>query len=537
MQVKRNLLRSIKKIESFYTVRSKKLNSKQKFTKVYKLFTKTKDKKFVIFPRTLPRYFEVDYIDLEDKKYPNIDLKYTNKITLYPYQQDIKEKFIKHYKNINYLYAKINTGMGKTVMATNMIGYFKKKTLIFVPREALVDQWESMIRLTYKCKTSTRKVKMTREQRKELSLIEKKKSKEQKKKEKEKRLQEKIIRDEIEKDYLTVGLIDSKNINNIDNYDIGIMIFKTATTNFDKITSKFGFVIYDEAHMYCSKIYKKLYEIRSNYYLGLSATPKRPDGLDEISYKYLGKYLEYKTKSNIKSKVIRYNYACDGQFEADIRLKYNPSELYANYLKCIMYEPKRVKTVIDIILNIYSMKLPQGKSHTIIAFTTTRNLLDHYKEKIEECLLEKKIEENILDPEKDPNSYIEKNITKQKDASILRGGSTKEDIKVAKNSRIILATYQYASTGISFKNITSCVFITPKRNGIVQSVGRITRIDGDSSITRLIYDIVDINTIMYSQWRSRKSQYNEIKLDISIHGKEEIINKNTMEDNISEGLD
>ena len=95
--------------------------------------------------------------------------------------------------------------------------------------------------------------------------------------------------------------------------------------------------------------------------------------------------------------------------------------------------------------------------------------------------------------------------------SVLRGGVAKTAVGDAKKQKahIVLTTYGFSRRGISLPDMTAIVLATPRRNGLTQILGRITRRGGDESILRVIVDIVDVRTGLKGQASDRKKVYRE----------------------------
>jgi hypothetical protein len=88
---------------------------------------------------------------------------------------------------------------------------------------------------------------------------------------------------------------------------------------------------------------------------------------------------------------------------------------------------------------------------------------------------------------------------------ILMGGvSASSELHIEKTAKIIIATYQYLGTGKSIAKMDSIIFALPRKAQMEQIAGRIFRLNGDSSIHREIYDIVDQNLSIKSQHYHRK---------------------------------
>jgi superfamily II DNA or RNA helicase len=91
---------------------------------------------------------------------------------------------------------------------------------------------------------------------------------------------------------------------------------------------------------------------------------------------------------------------------------------------------------------------------------------------------------------------------------ILMGGVSNEYFLKAKaNARVIFTTFGYSVEGISFPQMNSLLLATSRKAKTLQTIGRIIRRDGDTSIIRVIVDIVDKGTIFEKQFYVRRRYY------------------------------
>jgi superfamily II DNA or RNA helicase len=143
-------------------------------------------------------------------------------------------------------------GFGKTILALYFISKLKKKTLVVVHKEFLMNQWKERI---------------------QFALPEAK-----------------------------VGIIQGDRFE-MEGNDILIGMLQTLSMKefpidaFDEI----GHVIIDECHRIPSRVFSRaLHKIHSPYMLGLSATPQRKDGLTKVLKWYIGDII-YSVKSDQKN--------------------------------------------------------------------------------------------------------------------------------------------------------------------------------------------------------------------------------------------
>jgi hypothetical protein len=99
-------------------------------------------------------------------------------------------------------------------------------------------------------------------------------------------------------------------------------------------------------------------------------------------------------------------------------------------------------------------------------------------------------------------------------AVILRGGASREQVARARRARIVLTTYGYSRRGVSIVEMTAIVLATPRRNGLNQILGRITRRGSDESILRLVVDIKDLGSPLKRQIADRVLVYKKNKYPI-----------------------
>ena len=125
-------------------------------------------------------------------------------------------------------------GFGKTVLALYLIGKLKKKTIVIVHKEFLVNQWKERIH-----------------------------------------------------QYLPDAKIGTIQGNKIDTEDCDIVIGMLQSLSMkdypESLFNDYGFCIVDECHHIAAEVFSRsLSKVNSQFMLGLSATPKRKDGLSKV---------------------------------------------------------------------------------------------------------------------------------------------------------------------------------------------------------------------------------------------------------------
>lgn len=364
---------------------------------------------------------------------------------------------------------------GKTFIAMDLISKINKKTLIIVPNTYLLKQWVELLKQYFPNNTIGEYYGKNKQDGDIIVSI-----------------VNSLINDEFElKDYY------NKKIKNKYNYE-----------DFFK---QFGFIILDESHIYCTDIFKIIYNrFQSSYMLGLSATPdERLNKCDLISHAHIGEIFDaHKLPNFIHS---------DIKFSADLHLiKYNAPDKYVKIhinpttnmicvpqiIEDIINDEYRNKLILNELLQLFDLQL------NIFVFSERRSHLEYLYNQFN-YLLEEKLEEKYKSNLSIPELNINNNL-------VLYGGSSDDDIEKAKNkSNIIFTTYSYSSTGVSIDKMNAVILTTPRKSKAKQIIGRIFRLNKENShIKRIIIDIIDNKHVLKNQLYSRMDAYKERECNI-----------------------
>jgi len=214
-------------------------------------------------------------------------------------------------------------GFGKTILALYFISELKKKTIVIVHKEFLMNQWVERIKFALPDA--------------KVGIVQGDKC-------------------EIEGSDIIIGMLQT----------LSMKEFPNAT--FDDI----GHVIIDECHRIPSRVFSKaLLKINCNYMLGLSATPNRKDGLTKVLKWYIGDII-YSVKSNEKNTVLAERYLLDStdenynkemvNFRGQVQMPTMVNNI-ANYYKRTKLIMNRVIEEINLNSNRQFLILSDRKQH------------------------------------------------------------------------------------------------------------------------------------------------------------------------------
>lgn len=340
----------------------------------------------------------------------------------------------------------------------------------------------------------------------------------------------------------------------IDEQDVTVIIVDSAMIAANEFLARYDFIIFDEAHTYCSKERSKLlWKLPARYILGVTATPNhRTDGFDPISHKLIGDVIH---SENIPGFVL------DGvDFHGDVKvIRYKGSAEYTvpkinpftnktdttKMIEQLISDPERNKMIVREIMELYEdptreifvfserrehlrvlrdMLIAEVKREVAVidgkqyadADNIPNDIYNGNEEQIQN-FLDNLFAPELIDEENDEenNKNANENKNAEDNSKIMMGGATEDDIEKAKNSRIIFTTYNYSGTGVSIIKQNTAIFASPRRNGFEQIVARILRRGSDTNIARKVIDIVDVNTTLKGQLYGRTPAYDLYGLKIN----------------------
>ena len=496
------------KIRNDLTIKPFVMGSHLNDTKTFPAYRESLNKFYV------PHYYGVDNFGTP-KQYKimegdDINLEFNGKPR--DYQESVINKFLGHCLNVKYGggLLELHTGWGKTCAGLYIASKLKKKTIIIVHKEFLMNQWIERIH-----------------------------------------------------DFLPnarIGKIQGPIID-VDDKDIVLCMLQSliskdySPTLFDT----FGLTIIDEVHHISSQSFSNsLFKLVTKYMLGLSATMNRKDGTTEVFKMFLGQVIhtaERKTDILVEVRAINYN-VDDNDFNETI-LDYKGKPQNSSMITKLCEYNRRtefiIKTLCDFIqvnnvsndiISKYKMDMDNSVTNCLICNKNNNYLVKNTCcNEVKYCLIcLENIKGNKKERPKCPNckkvlkyeqNYIENKYVKPLEQThvilmahnlnILHyiynklvcknlasvgyyiGGMSETELKKSEKKQVILASYSMCSEGLDVPTLNAEFLITPKTD-IVQIVGRILRAKHTFSHP-IIYDFIDSHDLFQRQWLKRKTYF------------------------------
>lgn len=249
----------------------------------------------------------------------------------------------------------------------------------------------------------------------------------------------------------------------------------------------FQTVIVDEAHCICSlKYFQALRQIVAPFMIALSATVQKPNGMEEVLFRYVGPiaYRAPVVPTNYRVTVRIVQYACHEDSEYS-RLDYNKQgEIdYSSTMVRVSNYPPRIDAAADTLLR-FTQEHPQTQ---ILLLSTLKEPLGELAKRIQAWN-----DDEWGGPRHRPTFgfYV--------------GGMKPAKLDEASAQQIILATYSMAAEALDIPTLDA-VFLYNSKATITQPIGRPMRLMNDN---KFIYDFADAHSVFQSQlFRKRLPVY------------------------------
>ena len=398
--------------------------------------------------------------------------------TPYDYQIAIVNTFLE--KGANGLIC-VPCGRGKTFMAINCAARLKKKFMIIVDKEFLLQQWSGELNalmpgirigiLQGDSKQINHLVKLAKEPTlPELKIMAK-----------ENGLKVGGSKTDLIERLKNSG-VKVKEDDEVVEIDCCIAMIQTLVQRDFSETEfrNFGFAIFDECHhLGASNFSRALLKVQPKHMLGLSATPTRDDGLTKVFEWFLGKpvYWEKTREADPDVIVKKVEFTCDDPKYSNIPTDRRTGDpILARLLTQVVECEERNQKIDEILADL----IKEDK----------RRIL-------------------ILSERKSHLERIERGLPKGTTVSYYIGGM-KEDVREegARTAQVLLGTYAMASEAMNIKTLNTMIMASPRKK-IEQSTGRILRTRKDErEVEPVIVDVVDTGIEVYNgQWLKRRAYY------------------------------
>lgn len=319
----------IQKIKNDLKVIPKTLGAPCSINKYYLVYRESPNKLYVPHYYGVANFGEPNEIKICEGD--NINLRFEG--NLRPIQNEVINAYISSVTKNNYGggLLELRCGGGKTICALNIISILKKKTLIIVHKEFLMNQWIERIN-----------------------------------------------------DFLPnsrIGVIQGSTID-IENKDIVIgMLQSLSMKDYDSnIFNSFGLTIIDEVHHISSEVFSKvLFKLVTKFMLGLSATMNRKDGTTKIFKMFLGEIVfkvDNKEQHNVLIRTIDY-YADDEEFNKII-YDYRGNPQYSTMITKLCKYNNRSDFIIKILFDLFI----ENPNQQVMILAHNKSILVYLYEKI-----------------------------------------------------------------------------------------------------------------------------------------------------------
>uniref|UniRef100_A0A6C0BKF1 Helicase ATP-binding domain-containing protein n=1 Tax=viral metagenome TaxID=1070528 RepID=A0A6C0BKF1_9ZZZZ len=354
----------------------------------------------------------------------------------YPYQEDIIQKFMD--AGMNGLIC-VPCGKGKTFMALSIAAKIGRRFLVVVDKEFLMNQWKGEIQSLFP--------------------------------------------------NLRIGILQAgRHELEPELYDCTLCMIQTlCSQTFPSTTfQNYGFTIFDECHhLGAAHFSRALVKIQTKYMLGLSATPKRDDGLTKVFEWFLGEPVYWeKTREPDPEVLVRpVMLECSHPDYLKLPMDWRGEVVTARLLTQIVQCKERNEIVAKLL-----RELCENEHRRVLVLSERIGHLNEFERLLEGSGLS-------------ISYYI---------------GGMKEEVREegAKTARILLASYAMASEAMNIKTLNTVVLASPRKK-VEQSTGRILRIRAsERQVPPLIVDLVDVHNIYKNQYRQRLIYYRKCKYTI-----------------------
>lgn len=276
----------------------------------------------------VPRYFgeEIFGPAKSNKISEGDDIDITFQGTLRDNQTPVVNKFLEHIKDGGGGLLELPCGFGKTSISLHMISCIKKKTLVIVHKEFLMNQWIERIQQFL----PTAKIG---------------------------KIQGQII--DIEGKDIVLAMLQSLSMKDY------------PSTLFDS----FGFTIIDEVHHISSEVFScALFKLVTKYMLGLSATMNRKDGTTKVFKMFLGEVVHKEERSKDEEVIVRgITYQINDDEYNELELDFRGQTAASKMLSKICNYNRRSEFIIKVLKDM----ITENPKQQIMLIASYKNILTY----------------------------------------------------------------------------------------------------------------------------------------------------------------
>jgi len=358
-----------------------------------------------------------------------------------------------------------DTGFGKTCVACAAIAKLSVPTLVFVHNRTLLEQWEaSFAQFLPEAKVG------------------------------------KIHEDTVEYEGCTVV----------------IAMVQSVWSKRDSLPQGFatwpGLVVFDEVHHYSSDVWGQLVTVfPAMYRLGLSATLRRGDNLEDIFFWHIGEVLYSAKVTQLEPavKMVRTG------FTLPTSRSINPDMVTENVgMRYLIRDMDRNRMLVNYALRAYNthrkvLLLTKRRDHvaTLYEMLTTHSSPGSASDTSEERLRRLAEEGDMAATEALQRLQMRKG--KAPVVSTCVGGVTGKTLERAKSADIIVATAQYVKEGFDVPRLDTLILAAPMVE-VEQAVGRIMRLHDDKQ-DPIVIDLVDDGVGVFAAYARKRQRFYEQK--------------------------
>jgi superfamily II DNA or RNA helicase len=318
-----------KKIRNDLTIKPFTMGASSNDTKTYPVYRESPKKMYV------PHYYGVEHFG-PPKEYnisQGIDINLTFNGKLRENQEIVVNTYLKHVLTVGFGggLLELPCAYGKTVLSLNIISHLKKKTIIIVHKEFLMNQWIDRIQqfLPGAC----------------------------------------------------IGKIQGPIID-IEDKDIVICMLQSLSmkdypaSTFDS----FGLTIIDEVHHISSEVFSNaLFKLVTKYMLGLSATMNRKDGTTSVFKMFLGNIIFKGKRDEERAVTVRaIEYRVDDEEFNEVKYDYRGNPQYSTMISKLCEYNHRS----EFILKVLSDMLKDNPNQQIMILAHNKNVLKYLHDAI-----------------------------------------------------------------------------------------------------------------------------------------------------------